>query len=1003
MQNRLTMIPCDRSQDPQRPRTHHSDFPQEILRLAQDKNPNLHFSLLHHFSHFAPKSPLQNPRSGADILSIFGWRYQKQGCQIGILRILPETRKIILSIFGGRYQKRGFLPPNSTRLPSHTDPEFHILRHAKNKLTTDHLHQSPPLPARISEFITHHSEFSSPLSLIAIPANAVILPAMTTTSSHTWRFFRAGGFDQVRIDSGDDIANLPNLDKKLWVALACPTRGLEFDHKTLDFIDTDNDARIRAPELLAATTWTVSLLKNPDQLTKSSPTLPLAAINDSTPEGKQLLASARQILLNLGKSNTDEISPDDTADTVRIFAQTKFNGDGILPPDSADNPDLQAIITDIITCFGAENDRSGKPGITQPKLDLFFTDANAFATWQSQPITDPAKSPLGPNTHAAAIALKAIAAKIEDFFARCRLSAFDPRAAAIISRDTADYATLAPKDLSSSGGAQSEIAAFPLARITPNAALPLNDDNAINPAWRESVDALRAQVIQPLLGSKDFLTEDDWDLLLSKFAPFDSWLAAKAGHTVEKLGLDRIRAILGNNEGSENKAAIAALIAKDAALAADAAAIASVDKLVHFNRDLYRLLNNFVSFRDFYQQQRHDIPGTRATFQIGTLYLDQRSCDLSIRVEDTAKHAMMAPLSRTYLAYCDCTRKDPAGATVETMTIAAAFTAGDSDNLMVGRNGVFWDRQGRDWDATITKIVDNPISIHQAFFSPYKRIIRWISEQMAKRAADADAAAAARMQGATGTLIDDATGKTVPPPLPPKPKIDVGVVAALGVAFGAITTAFGVFLTWLSGVSILFIPVYAIVLLLLISGPSMLIAFFKLRQRNLGPLLDANGWAVNAKAKINIPFGRSLTATPKLPPGSHRDLVDPYAEKHTGRNIATLVVVVLVVAWGAWYFGLFQHIPVLRDVFPKSTWVINGEVAAANREKADGLIKDVNSDLDENDLASAQDAMMQLIPLRPELPEDYKTQIDKLDKAVKERKKIASAAATKAATTQGGR
>ena len=71
-------------------------------------------------------------------------------------------------------------------------------------------------------------------------------------SSHNWRFFRAGGFDQVRLDSGIDIMNLDKLDQKLWVALACPTRGLEFDTKTLELIDTDKDGRIRAPEIIAA-------------------------------------------------------------------------------------------------------------------------------------------------------------------------------------------------------------------------------------------------------------------------------------------------------------------------------------------------------------------------------------------------------------------------------------------------------------------------------------------------------------------------------------------------------------------------------------------------------------------------------------------------------------------------------------------------------------------------------------------------------------------------------
>src|SRR5204863_3280980 len=180
---------------------------------------------------------------------------------------------------------------------------------------------------------------------------------------------------------------------------------------------------------------------------------------------------------------------------------------------------------------------------------------------------------------------------------------------------------------------------------------------------------------------------------------------------------------------------ITALIAQDQKLEPEFAAIASVEQLVRYHRDLYTLCNNFVSFRDFYGRK------DKAIFQAGTLYLDQRSCDLCLTVEDAARHALMAALAGTYLAYCDCVRK----ATGEKMQIVAAFTDGDSDNLMVGRNGLFYDRKGRDWDATITKIVDNPISIRQAFWSPYKKLVRMIEERAAKQAAAADASANAQL------------------------------------------------------------------------------------------------------------------------------------------------------------------------------------------------------------------------------------------------------------------
>src|SRR6266481_2436049 len=134
-------------------------------------------------------------------------------------------------------------------------------------------------------------------------------------NAHPWKFFRAGGFDQVRLDTGADLVHLDQLDQKLWVALACPTTGLEFDSKTLALIDTDKDGRIRVSEILAATQWACACLKNPDDLLKGLPSLPLNAINEANPEGKRLLASARQILSNLGRNDATEITLEDTADT----------------------------------------------------------------------------------------------------------------------------------------------------------------------------------------------------------------------------------------------------------------------------------------------------------------------------------------------------------------------------------------------------------------------------------------------------------------------------------------------------------------------------------------------------------------------------------------------------------------------------------------------------------------------------------------------------------------
>jgi hypothetical protein len=257
--------------------------------------------------------------------------------------------------------------------------------------------------------------------------------------NHTWKFFRAGGFDQVRLDTGADLMALDELDQKLWVALACPTSGLEFDAKTLALIDTDKDGRIRAPELIAAVKWAGACLKNPEDLVKGSSELSLGAINDATPEGKRVLSAAKQILGNLGKKDAKVLTLEDTGDTAKVFAQTQFNGDGILPADSAEDEGTKNVIQDMIECVGSQNDRSEKPGVTQEKADQFFAEAQAYSDWWKQAEADPKIRPLGEATETAAATIKTLKSKVDDYFTRCRLAAFDPRAANTLNPEEKEY------------------------------------------------------------------------------------------------------------------------------------------------------------------------------------------------------------------------------------------------------------------------------------------------------------------------------------------------------------------------------------------------------------------------------------------------------------------------------------------------------------------------------------------------------------------------------------
>ena len=712
-------------------------------------------------------------------------------------------------------------------------------------------------------------------------------------STHVWNFSTVGGVKRVNIESVGDLLHLDELDPKLWTALSCPINNLEIDKKTLELIDVDKDGQIRVPEVIGAVKWIISILKIPADLLKHEAVFPLSAINDSTEQGKILLDSAKVILKNLGKEHEAVLTVAETSDAEKIFATTRFNGDGVITEDTAAEPVLITLLNEIILYAGSVTDRGGKKGINLEILQTFFDNCEKYAKWYAKKFADLNNIfPLGENTEDAYRNFCSIRSKVDDFFIRCRLAAFDPQSTEILNLQVARVETITAKDLSDCMG---EIAAYPLAKIEAGRSLPVS--SGINPAWENAISTFKKLVVNPLLPGKDSITEQEWSVITTTFAAFAKWQSEKEGTVIEPLGHERVLEIL----SGPYKEQMISLIVQDRALENEANNIMLVDKLVRYHRDLFTLLKNFVTFFDFYT------PGSKAIFQAGTLYIDQRSCSLCIKVLDMPKHATLASFSGMYLIYCDCTSR----ATNEKMTIVAALTNGDIDNLMVGRNALFYDRKGLDWDATIVKIIDNPIGIRQAFFSPYRKVSRFIETQINKFAATEDEKSTTSLQKGVEAVplkaSDDAAKKE-----PAKPPFDigkfVGIFAAIGLALGAIGTAVTGALSGFMKLQWWKMPIALCGLLLLISGPSMIIAYLKLRKRNLAPILDANGWAINARVIVNIQFGKALTQLAVLPKGAKINFHDPFTQKKSPLPaIFILSVIAGAVLYYLWKCG-FIHI-----------------------------------------------------------------------------------------------
>lgn len=702
---------------------------------------------------------------------------------------------------------------------------------------------------------------------------------------YEWQYATIGGVPRVDIKSGADIAHLGELDQKMWTVLSCPVKDLEIDTKTLQMMDKDNDGKIRVNEVVEAAEWATTVLKDPELLLQQTGTLPLAAINLESEEGRKIYASTKEILKNLGLKK-DSISLEDTADSLAIFAKTRFNGDGVITVNSTDDEDLKSIIKACIKTVGSSPDRSGEVGVTAEQLDSFFVQCNDYIAWQASAEANKAVIfPYGENTVAASAVFHALQDKINDYFMRCKLAAFDEDSTAALDVSVARFEAISEKNLAA---CNDEISSYPLARVSKKKELPLTE--GINPAWEATFAELKRLVFDVDFPKEKTLLEEDWQAVVAKFTPYEAWLSQKKGEAVESLGVALLQDIVAKNQ----KDALMFLVEQDKALEADALEIEAVDKMLHYCRDLFGLIKNYVTFIDFYSRDKAE----KAIFQAGTLFVDQRSCDLCLRVSDMAKHNNMATYSGMFLLYCDCYSK----LKNETMTIVAVMTDGDVDDLLVGKNAIFYDRNGVDWDAKIVKIIDNPISIRQAFWAPYKKFANWIVGLINKSAAEKDAKSFDTV--ATNITEKAATVPDKPAEAAAKPQpFDIakfaGIFAAIGMALGFIGSFVVSVVSGFAKLSWWQAILAFVAIILLISGPSMVMAWLKLRKRNLAPLLDSNGWALNARAYVNITFGATLTKMAAFPTVV---LQDPYADKQMPLWKKILITVVfLVVLVGVLY------------------------------------------------------------------------------------------------------
>ncbi|MBM3238734.1 hypothetical protein FJZ31_20785 [Candidatus Poribacteria bacterium] len=732
---------------------------------------------------------------------------------------------------------------------------------------------------------------------------------MIVKNSYRPIFEKYGGYYHLRISKIEDLEYLLMLADGRWMATSCPLFGLNVDPALLRFLDADGNGRIVSSEVRAAVRWLRERLRPYDTWITKQASLPLNIINIDHPDGKALESTARRLLRNLNLPNTTEISLEQVRNGQKIMAQADYNGDGIIPIEIIKEPETAQFACDLVATLAGVSDASGRKGINEAILDQFKKEANAYLQWYDQGIipegqTATAIMPFGAATPTMFQALAATADKVEQFFTQCALIRFEARMAERISPRDEELARLDYKDRQA---ILEHLRLAPLARPNPEGILSL--DEGINEVYRGPINALRRQVLVPLFGEETtVLTEAQWRQILEKFARYEAWVKAKPGTAVEPLGVDQLRAYL----AAPHDAAIRALIVEDKAVAGEIQQLQNLEKLLLYHQWLFEFVNNYVSFPYLFNPKR------RATFEMGTLVLWGREFTFGIRVENRAVHSLLAKNSGIYLLYLQITGAKPE----ETFEIAVPVTRGDAKNFYVGKRGVFFTVTGQELDAQIMQIIENPISLWESIKEPFRRVYAMIGARFTQVATAIQKETETAITGTTSSqqtiqtglrqvqqTADQPAASTAVQPQPPAMPAGVpgptvpgttrnSTLRDLMIGAGFLVAGVGTAMKFLVDAARQLTQPQTLYMLLIMIGIFLVVtilvtalaAWKKLRQRDLGVLLQASGWAINGRMRLIRAMARFFTRKTRIPKGARRhrkELLIPL--EHLSRKLDNII------------------------------------------------------------------------------------------------------------------
>ncbi len=665
------------------------------------------------------------------------------------------------------------------------------------------------------------------------------------------KFDKFGKAYHLSIETPDDLEGVLALDDSFWAAVSAPTSAFREDAAFLKYLDSDGNGRMRSDEIRSALRWLLDTLADRSKIGAPEDGIALASVRKDSAAGPGLLVTAAYVNEQAGRADAPDVRLSDVRSAMLELRGKPLNGDGVLVSAAAgDDADLKAYIDAAIAATGGSDDISGARGVSSAQLDAFAADVGDYLAWRAKGRDDnPETMPFGADTPAVENLLARHRDAIDRFFFLADFQRYDPSGAAkfLVADAASDSASAALENA-------------PLARPLPDGSMPL-DGPAVNPLRRDVVAALRDGLFGKVLGrsAPESVTEGDWLAVKKALAGHESWLASKKGASVEAFD----EALLRKWADGPFAAQAAELQEKDKEVAVRVSAFSDLEKLLLFHRRIPRFLNNYVALAEFYR------PDQTSLFERGRLLVDGRWFNLAIEVADPAAHSAVAKNGGLFTMYV---KVEPVGGPPP-FTVVVPATNGTRGNLEVGKRGVFFDLDGHEFDATITSIIEAPISLKEAILSPFQNIAKAVMGKIE----NLSAAAQSKIEKAGIDSVDAVeNGKTPIPAAAPAPAPAAapggagaaGMFMGVSVAIAALGSAFAFIAKSVASMSWTSRLLSLLAILVVVFGPIVLAGVLKLMRQDMGPIIEGCGWAVNKSMRLTHRLRRQFTLVKAYPEGA---------------------------------------------------------------------------------------------------------------------------------------